>query len=114
MKWYKVILFCCVASVLSCKKVVPIPQPTQKIFTVSESMINDRQIIHFDLTTAGIHTLTLIDKSTGQVISRERFNGQIGENTKKIYTKSLPTKILFLQLEDVNKNEIGKTTITIN
>ena len=68
-------------------------------------------IIHFDLPLDGVYTLTLIDKETGQVIGRERFNGKIGENIKKIYTNSIQSQYLYLLLEDVTKKEIGKTTI---
>lgn len=114
MKWTKIIIFCCIIFIISCKKIEPIPQPTQKIFSVSESSISDGQLIYFDLPITGTYTLTLIDKNTNQVISRERFNGQIGENVKKIYTKSLPVKYLYLLLEDNTKKEIGKTTIITN
>lgn len=114
MKWTKIILFCCMTFIISCKKVITPPQPIQKIFSVSESSISDGQLIYFDLPITGTYTLTLIDKNTNQVISRERFNGQIGENVKKIYTKSLPVKYLYLLLEDNTKKEIGKTTIITN
>lgn len=114
MKWTKIIILCCITFIISCKKVEPIPKPTtQKIFSVSESSISDGQLIYFDLPITGTYTLTLIDKNTGQVMGRERFNGQIGENVKKIYTKSLPIKNLYLILEDITKKEIGKTTIII-
>jgi hypothetical protein len=58
-----------------------------------------------------VYTLTLIDKESGQVVSRERFTGQSGENFKKIYTNSLPKGYLLLVLEDNNKNQLGKTII---
>ena len=84
------------------------------IFSVTESSVTNGQSIHFDLPTKGTYTLTLIDKESGQVISRERFIGQYGENVKKIYTKSISVKYLYLVLEDVTKKEISKTTIIIN
>jgi hypothetical protein len=71
----------------------------------------DGQEIHFQLPTAGVYTLTLIDKDNGQVISRERFTGKIGENIKRIYTNSIQSQYLYLLLEDVTKTQIGKTTI---
>lgn len=111
----KKILFILLLSLVACRKTTPIPTPTKlKIFSVSENSVNNGQLIYFDLPATGIYTFTLIDKNSGQIISKERFNGLIGENIKKIYTKSLPVKILYLQLEDINKKEIGKTTITIN
>ena len=99
----------------SCTKmeIEPTPQPVQKIFSVKESRVVDGQSIHFDLPLAGVYTLTLIDKETEQVIGREKFNGKIGENIKKIYTNSIQSQYLYLLLEDVTKTEIGKTTIII-
>jgi hypothetical protein len=58
--------------------------------------------------------LTLIDVTTNQVISREKFIGQNGENVKKIYTNSLPKGYLYLVLENVDKNQLKKTKIIIN
>jgi hypothetical protein len=58
--------------------------------------------------------LTLIDATTNQVVSREKFIGQNGENIKKIYTNSLPKGYLYLVLEDVDKNQLKKTKIIIN
>jgi hypothetical protein len=91
--------------------VEPLPPTTQSIFDVKESMVVDGQSIQFKLPSAGLYTLTLIDKETNQVISRERFNGIIGENNKSIYTKSIQSRYLYLLLEDVTKKEIGRTTI---
>ncbi len=94
-------------------EIEPTPQPVQKIFSVSESMVVDGQSIHFDLPSDGAYTLTLIDKETGQIVSRERFTGKIGENIKKIYTNSIQNQYLYLLLEDVTKKELGKTIIKI-
>ena len=81
------------------------------IFSVKESVVSNGQSINFDLKSEGTHTLTLIDNFTNQVISRERFIGQKGKNFKKIYTNSLPKGYLILVLEDINKNQLGKTII---
>jgi hypothetical protein len=98
-----------------CTKIdMPTPQPfVEKIFNVKESKVVNGQSIYFDLPSAGVYTLTLIDKENGQVISRERFNGQVGENIKNIYTNSIQSQYLYLLLEDVTKKEISKTTIII-
>lgn len=115
MKYIKFILLCCFIFIISCRKITTLPQQTtQKIFSVSESNISDGQLIYFDLPLSGTYTLTLIDKTTGQVISKEKFNGLSGENIKKIYTKSIKSKTLYLLLEDVNKTELNKTTINLN
>lgn len=92
----------------------PTPPAVEKIFNVKESTVVDNQSIHFDLPSDGTYILTLIDKESGQVISRERFIGKSGENMKKIYTKSIQYKYLYLVLEDSNKKEINKTTIILN
>ncbi len=91
---------------------IPTPvNPIEKIFTVTESSVTNGQSIHFDLPSKGTYILTLIDKESGQVVSREKFIGQNGENVKKIYTKSLQSRYLYLLLEDVTRKELGKTTI---
>jgi len=109
----KKILFIFVILFVGCTKPdLPTPtMPIEKIFNVTESKVVNGQSIHFDLPSAGIYTLTLIDKESGQVISRERFTGQTGENVKKIYTNSIQSQYLYLLLEDVTKKEISKTTI---
>ena len=101
---------------IGCTKVeVPTPvAPVEKIFNVGESKVTNGQSIYFDLPSAGTYMLTLVDVTTSQVIGRERFVGQSGENVKKIYTNSLPKGYLYLVLEDVDKNQLKKTTIIIN
>jgi hypothetical protein len=83
------------------------------IFSVKESVVTNGQSMHFNLPAKGVYTLTLIDKETEQIIGREKFIGQSGENVRKIYTKSLQSRYLYLLLEDVTKKELGKTLITI-
>ena len=109
----KKLLFIFVILMWGCTKIdMPTPTiPVEKIFNVKESKVVNGQSIYFNLPLAGVYTLTLIDKESGQVISRERFTGQSGENIKKIYTNSIQSQYLYLLLEDVTKNEIGKTTI---
>jgi hypothetical protein len=112
----KKILFILSFSLIACKKVevMPTPPPVNvKIFSVKESSVENGQEIQFDLTKNGVYTLTIGDSVTNQVLTRERFNGQIGINKKKIYTKGLQSKYLYLLLEDVTKTQIGKTTIII-
>jgi hypothetical protein len=111
----KIILLSLILLAGCSKPDLPTPtMPVEKIFDVGESKVLNGQSIHFDLPSAGTYTLTLMDKESGQVISRERFIGQYGENVKKIYTKSISVKYLYLILEDVTKKEISKTTIIIN
>jgi hypothetical protein len=112
----KKILFIFVILFWGCNKVdIPTPNPpVEKIFEVGESKVTNGQSIYFDLPSAGTYLLTLIDVSSNQVISREKFIGQNGENVKKIYTNSLPKGYLYLVLEDVGRNQLKKTKIIIN
>jgi hypothetical protein len=100
----------------ACRKVeiLPIPEPVNtNIFGVKETAVIDGQEIKFTLKTDGVHTLTIGNDATGQVITRERFIGKIGENKLTLYTKSLPVTYLYLLLEDGNKTQVGNTTIII-
>ena len=90
------------------------PSTIQNIFSVSESTVTDGQIIQFDLPSSGTYILTYTDIETGQVISREKFRGNAGKNLKKIYTKTILSKYLYLILADENKTQISKTKLTIN
>ena len=112
----KKILYVFVVLLWGCTKIdIPTPTPpVEKIFNVGESSVTNGQSIHFDLSSNTVHYLTIIDKNTGQVISREKFIGQNGENAKKIYTNSLPKGYLYLVLEDVDRKELKKTTIIVN
>ena len=95
-------------------EIEPTPPPVEKIFNVGESSVVNGQSIYFDIPSAGVYYLSLIDKVSGNVVSREKFIGQIGENVKKIYTNSLPKGYLYLVLEDVDKKELKKTIIIVN
>jgi hypothetical protein len=112
----KKILFVFVILFWGCTKmeIEPIPPPVEKIFSVGESTITDGQSIYFDLPTNGIYTLTLMDIETEQVISGEKFIGQSGENVKKIYTKSIMSKYLYLILASEDKTQISKTKLILN
>jgi hypothetical protein len=110
----KIILISLILLVGCNKTDIPTPiSSVEKIFKLGESKVTNGQSIYFDLPLTGIYILTLIDKESGQVIGREKFIGQKGENVKKIYTNSIESQYLYLLLEDVTKNQIGKTTIII-
>jgi hypothetical protein len=112
----KIILISLILLAGCTKPELPTPEVVAKdnIFNVTESRVLNGQSIHFDLPSSGIYMLTLVSVTTNQVISRERFVGQIGENVKKIYTNSLPKGYLYLVLEDVDKKELKKTIIIVN
>lgn len=114
MKRNKIILLVCLGMVISCTEPeLPTPEviANSDIFKLEQSSILNGQSVYFDLSSAGIYMLTLVNKENGQVISREKFVGQIGQNTRKIYTNSLEPKIMYLVLEDSEKKEIKKTII---
>ena len=100
----------------SCTKmdIEPMPLPTQKIFSVNESSVTNGQTIYFDLPSEGTYILTLVDVESGQVVSREKFIGLAGENNKKIYTKSIVSKYLYLMLTSENNTQISKTKLILN
>lgn len=111
----KIILISLILMVGCTKPELPLPEvlANDNIFSVTESSVVNGQSIYFDLPSAGVYTLTMTDKETGQVISRERFIGQIGENIKKIYINSIQPQYLYLSIEDATKNEIKKTIIVL-
>ena len=100
----------------ACRKVeipLPVVEINTDIFSKTQTEVTDGQIITFDLKADGVYTLTIGDSVTNQVVTRERFTGKTGQNKLTLYTKSLPTSYLYLQLEDGNKSQVGKTTIII-
>ena len=99
----------------SCHKedIVPIkPKVSIDIFTQTETTISNGDQIMFKLTSDSTYVLKLVDKTTNQVISKEKIIGKIGENKINIYTKSIQSKYLYLVLEDGNKKEINKLILT--
>ena len=113
----KKLLFISFIYLVGCTKpdiVTPNPIVNDNIFGVSQSSVTNGQQIHIKLPSAGSYTLSLIDSTSSQVVSREKFNGQNGENIKKIYTNSLPKGYLILVLMDANKNQLGRTIIINN
>lgn len=117
MKWTKIIILCCLTFIISCKKVEVLPTPPEsnkEFFTSSEVTVKNGQTINFTLSSSGTYTLSMIDTIKNQVVTRERFIGKSGLNSLKIYTNSLPTKYLSVELKDQNNQQIGKTRIIIN
>jgi hypothetical protein len=115
MKWTKIIILCYVIFITSCYKedILLEPKPIVDIFTKSEIPISGNEEIMFNLLSDNIYILKLIDYNTGQVISKEKIIGKIGENKIILYTKSIQIKYLYLVLEDVNKKQKGKTKLIL-
>ena len=59
MKGIKIIILCCIISIISCRKieVIPTPQPSKNIFEKSDVSIVDGQDIEFNLTAISVLTL---------------------------------------------------------
>lgn len=111
----KKILFILLLALGACKKIdTPSPPQVTDIFSVTESIVTDNSDISFKLNTSGMYIIKMVDKSTDQVIFKERIDGKVGVNTIKIYTRTLPVKYLYLILDDSGGNQIYKTTIVIN
>jgi hypothetical protein len=112
----KIILISLILLVGCTKPELPVPTPevtVSDIFSVKESTVSDGQEINFTLEKVGTYTLTLKDSTLNQVVTRERFQGKVGINKLKIYTKSIQTKYLYLTLVDNSNNLIGKTIINL-
>lgn len=108
---------CCIVFMMSCKKTMPPilgESSIKEFFASSENTVKNGDIIKFNLTASGVYTLMMIDTIQNQVLSREKFTGKVGLNSLKIYTNSLSTKYLSVELKDENNQQIGKTKITIN
>ena len=84
----------------SCHKedIIPITPPKVNIdvFTQTETSISNGNQVMFKLTSDSTYILKLVDKSTNQVISKEKIIGKVGENIINIYTKSIQSKYLYL------------------
>lgn len=102
--------------IIACKKTItPIPvQVNKEFFATSENNVKNGDVMNFTLTSPGVYTLTMIDTVQNQVVSREKFIGRLGMNMLKIYTATLPTKYLSVELRDQNNQQIAKTKIIIN
>ncbi len=118
MKSIKIILLCCMAFIISCTKMdiepIPQPKPNVDIFTINEVNVSDGDEIMFNLSSDSSYVLRIVDKATNQTLSKEKIIGKVGENKLKIYTKTIKNRYLYLVLENVNKQQIKKTTIYTN
>lgn len=113
MKRVKIIILCCVFSIISCQKEDIVEPQSVDIFKVEQYNVSNKSEISFNVPTAGVYIITITDKNTNQVLSREKIKCVIGNNKIKIYTKTLPSRYLYLRLEDDFNNQLGNTIITI-
>jgi hypothetical protein len=112
MKWSKIIIWCCVLSIISCQNEDMVEPQIIDIFKVEQSMVSNKSEISFNVQKEGIYIVTMVDKNTNQVLSREKIKCVIGKNKIRVYTKTIPSQYLYLTLEDSFDNQLGKTIIT--
>ena len=109
------ILFLCfvIGFILSCENEDIVTPQTVDIFKVGQSTLSNKSEISFNIEKEGMYIVTMIDKNTNQVISREKIKCIIGNNKIKIYTKTLPSRYLYLKLEDSFNNQLANTIIIV-
>ena len=90
------------------------PSATADVFSVATNTISNGQSINFNLQSAGKYNLVLFDTAINEVVSKEKFNGVVGNNVKKIYTTTFTQKTLYLYLTDSVGNQISKTKVSVN
>jgi hypothetical protein len=112
MKRIIIIILCCVGIIISCQKEDIVEPQIIDIFKVEQSMVSNKSEISFNIEKEGMYTITMIDRNTNQVLSRETIKCIIGKNKIKVYTKTIPSQYLYLTLEDSFDNQLGKTIIT--
>jgi hypothetical protein len=88
--------------IVSCEKdeiiLAPQPEPIVYVFDNSNTIISNGTEIIINLNYEGTHSLTI--ENIDGVISREQFQGTIGDNTLTIYTSVLPKGPSTLILEN--------------
>jgi hypothetical protein len=112
MKWSKIIIVCCVSFIISCQKEDIVEPQLVDIFKIEQTSLANRSEITFNVKNEGVYIVTMIDKNTNQVLSREKIKCVIGKNKIRVYTKTIPSQYLYLTLEDSFDNQLGKTIIT--
>jgi ribosomal protein S24E len=104
---------CCIGFIFSCQKEDIIEPQSIDIFKVKQSTLVNRNEITFNVEKEGVFIVTMIDKNTNQVVSREKIKCIIGKNKIKVYTKTIPSRYLYLKLEDSFNNQLGNTIIIV-
>ena len=98
MKKYIIFLLLILVSCQPDEILLPNPNPIQEmIFDTNYSVVQDGQDISFKVSSTEKHQL-VIKNEEGSVITKETFTPQVGINTRKLYTKSLPKGTLELIL----------------
>lgn len=98
--------------IISCQKEDIVEPQSVDIFKIEQTSLANRSEITFNVKNEGVYIVTMIDKNTNQVLSREKIKCVIGKNKIRVYTKTIPSQYLYLTLEDSFDNQLGKTIIT--
>ena len=110
----KIIFLCFVIGfIISCQNEDIVEPQSVDIFKVEQSTVSNKSEISFNIEKEGTYIVTMIDRNTNQVISREKIKCITGNNKIKIYTKTLPTRYLYLKLEDSFNNQLANTIIIV-
>lgn len=98
---------------ISCQKeeIVPIDvKQESSIFESTESIVSNGAQIKFTLDTQSTVSLNVYETLYGNLVTKESFTSVAGENTKTLYTKSLPAgryKLVLLKgFEELNSTFI--------
>ena len=113
MRSINIILVCCIGFIFSCQKEDIIEPQSIDIFKIEQSTLTNRNEITFNIEKEGVYIVTMVDKNTNQVVSREKIKCIIGKNKIKVYTKTIPSRYLYLKLEDSFNNQLGNTIIIV-
>jgi hypothetical protein len=113
MKRAIIIIMCCVFIIISCQKEDILEPQLIDIFKAEQTSLLNKSEIGFNVKKEGVYIITMVDKNTNQVVSREKIKCVIGNNKIKVYTKTLSSQYLYLKLEDSFDNQLGNTTIKI-
>ncbi len=98
--------------IISCQKEDIVEPQSVDIFNIEQTSLANRSEITFNVKNEGVYIVTMIDKNTNQVLSREKIKCVMGKNKIRVYTKTMPSQYLYLTLEDSFDNQLGKTIIT--
>ena len=84
---------------------------TVDIFSQSEVIIQDSQIISFETPEPEKYTLVILNPDNNSILTKESFVSDKGLNTRNIYTKVLPKQKLKLVL--LKGSEESKSTFIV-
>lgn len=91
----------------------PMVELEQSIFEKGSTVLSDTDLISFELEAEGEYYLTIKDEMTGELMTREIFNGVEGKNSLQIFTKAIPKGSYYLILTDLKENQLQKTNIKL-